>query len=325
MQKKAISMPFNWIFAIIVGAIILFIALYASGNILTTGSTTIGVITTKQFISYFDPFETGITEGKSEPVELQKMSRLFFEVCNPDYNIFGRQSISFQEQTIGGRWVAENSSKTHIGDKYVFAENVVEGKRLVIFSFPIKFPFRIADVIAVTSGEYCFYKTPNKVRTDIRGLNLHLLNINFSDSLDGCSGKIVCFDCNNLQCRQKCDIRVSGEENYKKGIVIKNNKNMYYYDNLLYGAIFSSPEIYECNLKRLMNRLNELGKVYIDKIKIARRVDCSSVLESEIINLMNAGKQLQNSRDLLGLIPIVEEIDDINSKTSSSCRLYRRN
>jgi len=323
MKKKAISMPFNWIFAIIAGAIILFIALYAANNLLKTGSSIIGVTTTKQFVSYFDPFETGLTSGKSEPITLQKKSRLYFENCNHYNNVFGRQSIGFQEQTVGGRW-GENSSRTYLYDRYIFAENIVEGKKLIIFSVPIKIPFRIADVIVISSENYCFYQAPNKVKTDLRGLNLHLYNINFSESLKGCSGKIVCFDCDNLECRKKCDIKVSGQDDYKKGIVIKNNKNIHFYDDLLYGAIFSSPEIYECNLKRLMTRLQELGKVYIDKITVIKREDCNSILGSEIITLMNSAKQLQTSADLQSLIITAEKIDEINSRTSSACRLYRR-
>ena len=42
---------------------------------------------------------------------------------------------------------------------------------------------------------------------------------------------------------------------------------MPYVDSLLYGAILSSPEIYECNVKRLMKKFNYVAELYEGKVQ----------------------------------------------------------
>ena len=72
-----------------------------------------------------------------------------------------------------------------------------------------------------------------------------------------------------------CEISVYGmcesdceENSYDYGKIIKDGEVLYYYDNLMYGAIFSSNDIYKCNVKRLMNRISILSNIYIEKIDI---------------------------------------------------------
>jgi len=101
MNKKAIAMTFNWIFAIIVGAFILFLAIYASGKFIRTSEQSIYTETAASLVSLFDPLETGLASGKASEITFKKESKIFFD-CNENLNLpFGRQTISFSEQTFG--------------------------------------------------------------------------------------------------------------------------------------------------------------------------------------------------------------------------------
>ncbi len=328
-NKKAIALPFNWIFAMIVGAFVLFLALYVSGKIMDTGQIGINTITAKQFISLFDPFETGIASGKSEHIFFKVKSKVFFDKCtsDPDPEPFGRQTIAFSEEMNNGKY-GENSSKVFINDKYIFAEKVVEGKEITVFSKPFSLPFKISDIIVVLSEDYCFYNAPSRVKRDLQGLNIN--NINFSDEITNCIGTIVCFD----DSRRECDIVVIPDSinGYDSGEIIKRNKKedkvdtIYFSGNLLYAGIFSSPEIYECNVNRIIKRFVELAQVYRDKIIIIQRKGCHSTLDSGLLGMINSAKQLRTSEDLsrLGLILNAKDIDDSNKKVKLACRLYQK-
>lgn len=303
-------MGFNWLFAIIAGGFILFIAIYAASKFIGISEQSYTTETAAKFVSLFDPLETGLAAGKSSKVDLQKNSRLFFD-CDETANLpFGRQTISFSEQTFGKKW-SEKSNRVSIKNRYVFSENAIEGKNFYLFSMPFSMPFSIADITVIETGKYCFYDAPNEVIENIEGLNIN--NIIFANSTSECIGTNVCFGGYS-----DCDIKVSTPNNY----VEKDGKKMYYYGNLMYGAIFSSSEIYECNSKRLMSKLNELGKIYIDKIKIMERKECEPRIGEKLYNLIGIAKNLSYSRDLMRLGMSSEEIDEINEAGNPGCKLY---
>ena len=108
--------------------------------------------------------------------------------------------------------------------------------------------------------EYCFINSED-LRNRVSGHRIFFGN---------CSQNSVkvCFES-----ASDCDIEVEGlcddyrcDSEYDYGYVVKNNIRLYYVGDLLYGAIFSSPEIYECNVKRLMKRLIQQALIYKDEI-----------------------------------------------------------
>jgi len=72
VDKKAIAMSFNWIFAIIAGGFILFLAIFAAGQFIRTGEQTIYTETAASLISLFDPLETGLASGKAHEIGFKK-------------------------------------------------------------------------------------------------------------------------------------------------------------------------------------------------------------------------------------------------------------
>jgi hypothetical protein len=322
MRKKAVvSMSFNWMFALIAGGIILFLAFFVAGRLLETGETTASTITAKQFLNTFDPLETGIASGKADQVVFPKPVRIYFETCSHTINSgFGRQTIMISEQSLGNKW-GENSTPVATNDKYVFAEKTVEGKQISLFTRPFKMPFKISDLLVISSKDYCFFQAPIKVKRDLEGLRLDFYNVHFTDNIANCTGTLVCFDNPRRECKN--GIRVFGVNNYETGTVVKNNKNMYFYNNLLYAAIFSDVEIYECNLKRLINRLIEQSHIYLDKIIVMQRTECRSTLNTELLTMISSAKTYTGSEDFNNLVLISKEIDKKNSRTRSACQLYQ--
>ncbi|VVB78475.1 Uncharacterised protein [uncultured archaeon] len=312
-DKRAIEMGFNWIFSIIAGGFILFIAIYASTKFIGVSQQQYGTEAAATISTFLDSLETGLSAGIKNPeMTFNKNTRLYFDCDEVVNSPFGRQTISFSEQTFGNRW-SDQSNRVSIKNKYIFSENAIEGKKFYYFSFPLSMPYSVGDVVVIESGKYCFYDAPTQIIDDISTGGIDVANIIFPNATSDCVGTKVCFGGS-----RECDIKVSISENY----VEKDGKRMYYYGNMIYGAIFSSPEIYECNSKRMMSKLNELGKIYLDKIKIMERKDCEPRLGDKLNTMIGVAKNLTSSRELIRLGNNAEEIDQINEAGKPGCKVY---
>jgi len=201
---------------------------------------------------------------------------------------------------------------------------MIEGKQLNLFSKPFFMPFKIDDIIVISRRNYCFIRAPNEIKDEVQGLNIQ--NIKFSDNIDdgNCTGVKVCF---GEPFDNSCEIKVSGmcedyncESSYDYGKIFRGSDILYYTDSLLYAAIVSSPEIYECNLKRLMKRFEELSLVYIDKIKIIELKGCSSNVGGDLVEMVELARGLETSEDLFILSQKAEIIDTKNK--GAVCGLY---
>jgi hypothetical protein len=318
--EKAVAMPFNWIFAIVVGAFILFLAIFAAVRLMGTGGEISSTITASKFESLFDPLETGLyTTGKAIPVKFKRDSRTFYECSYLDNRPFGKQTIAFTEK-IFDRY-GEAGEAIRVSDKYIFTEDMLEGKTYYAFSQPFYLGYKVADSVIITAGDYCFYQAPEKINNTITRLGLK--NVYFTEDLNSCQGISVCFSES-----VSCDINVEGmcdancEDEYEYGKVRKKGESLYFIEGLMYSAIFSSPEIYECNIKRLMNKFSELASVYIRKIDIIERKGCSSNIKGQLIRMQNKSLSLENSRGLLQLWEESQQMEIANQAVKSNCRLY---
>lgn len=325
VNKKAIEMGFNMMFAIFAGIVILGLAIYGATKIIDTGEKAIYTETSAKLISLLDPLETGLASGESEQIKFKKETRIFFECSSLDNPPFGRQTISFSEQTLGNKF-GEQGGAVPFYNKYVFSKETIQSNLLNIFSKEFLMPFKVADLIIMNSENYCFVEAPNQIEKDINEFS-GIKNIQFSDNLQNCTGITVCFGFQSSE----CDIKVFGsceegfgnicETEFDYGRVSKGLDDLYYADSLLYAAIFSSSEVYDCNLKRLMNKFNELGSIYLDKIKIIQRNGCDSNIEVELRTLMDSAKSLSSSREIIGLTRFAKDIDKMN-QVAGACKLY---
>ena len=69
MNKKGFEFSFSWMFSIIVGSVIIFLAIYAATNILKTSTIEEETKIASQFGSLLNPVETNLEDAKFSFVE----------------------------------------------------------------------------------------------------------------------------------------------------------------------------------------------------------------------------------------------------------------
>lgn len=306
-NKKGVEFQFAWIFGLIVGMTILVLAIYAVTRIIQTEEIAVDAGTAKEIGVLLNPLETGFESAQTTSLILPKETRIFNGCNNQSY--FGRQTISVSQKSFN-KWT-ETDIEVGFSNKYIFSENFTEGRKFLIFSKPFEFPFKISDVVYLTSSEkrYCFTgDVPSDVKDELK--NLGQDNI-FTEECPENSIR-VCFSGGN------CEIDV----NYPQKYVEKNSEIMHFSDDsLMYGAIFANPEIYECQVERLMMRAAQISNLYLEKANTIKARGCNSDLGNELSILINQLNQTKNSAELNdALIFNVEDIEEKNSE--ANCKLW---
>ncbi len=307
MKKKrgALQISFGWLFAIIVGIFIIFLAIYGVTKLMKTERTTIDAKTGKEIGILLNPLETGFESAKTTSFTIPAESRIY-NSCNNAGN-FGKQLIKVSQKSFN-TWT-ETNTDVGFSNKYIFSKEIIEGQTFYIFSKPFDFPFKVADLIYMTSSKdiYCFVNAPEEIEYEIEKLNQENL------LTGGCSDDMinVCFSGN-------CDISV----NYDYGYVKKQGKKMYFVsDALMYAGIFGDVDVYECQLKRLMQRIEELSLIYRDKALLIREKGCESDIDSYLTELSELAEDFDDSKDVLLLEEKIENLDYKN-EMESRCGLW---
>lgn len=309
LNKKAFEMSFAWMFAIIAGIAILFIAIYATTQFIEARKYEIDVQTAAKLAILLDPLETSLESGKSSILSFNSDTRIYNDKCYT-YGNFGEQSIGISGKSGVGGWQKQAYGKP-MYNKYIFSGSMEEGKEFSVFLKPFNMPFKVSDLIFFSGEDYCFVQAPNEIKDELEGLNLK--KIYFTDKKSNCSenSKSVCFP--GYGSASGCKISVYGNDyEFKTGAVSKDGQTLYYTRQLIYAAIFSSPGVYECNVKRLMLRLSNLCLVYKDEIKILEKRGCSSLLDSHLSEMISLAQNLNSSQSLLLVQEKADEIEKIN-------------
>ncbi|MEK6829198.1 MAG: hypothetical protein AABY15_03650 [Nanoarchaeota archaeon] len=305
-NKKAIEFSFTWLFAVIIGTAILVLAIYAATKILSTGGAETSAAAAKEIGVLLNPLETGFEAGVSTSLSLPTDTRIYNGCDN--FSGFGKQQIQVAQKSFGR--FSEPSVNVSFPNKYIFSNETEEGKKFLIFSKPFEFPFKVANLIYLTSSneKYCFIDAPENIKSELSQLKQeNLLVANCSTSPEFI---MVCFDTGT-----SCDIEVR----YNSGYLKKNGDRLRFAtDALMYAAIFSGGGIYECQASRLMQRAEELSSIYIKKANLLQQKDCNSNLD--LLSLLNSFRSYEDSSDLRLLSDKAEEIEVGNRV--SSCRLW---
>ena len=303
-KRGYLQISFAWLFAIIVGGTILFLAIFLSTKLIRTEQTSISAQTGKEIGVLLNPLETSFEVWKTTSLSLPTETRIYNK-CH-DNGIFGRQIIQISQKSFN-KWT-ETDIDVGFSNKYIFLEEYVEGKNFYIFSKPFKFPFKVSDLIYMTSSseKYCFIDAPEDIKEEISILNQENLLV---EDCENSNSIKVCFDGDN------CDINIANYSQY----VEKDGERLYFEgDALMYAAIFSEPEVYECQIKRLMQRVKNLALLYRDKANfIYQKSGCPSNLN--LLPLINFADNLEDSKDLRLASYIIEEIKEQNTGV---CQLW---
>jgi len=302
LRKGSLQISFAWLFAIIVGVFILFLAIFLAMKIMNIGQTQVDAKTAKKIEILLNPLETSFESGKVTNIVLPSEIRIYNK-CDNTGN-FGTQKVQISQKSFG-KWT-ETDVNVPFSNKYIFSDDFVEGKKFYLFSMPFEYPFKVANLIFLTSKEYCFLNPPQKIEEDISSFQEDNIK------MENCSEESVrvCFGFGS-----DCDIKV----NYNQENVEKDGEILYFTGNLVYGAIFADKNIYECQVKRLMQRTEQLSSLYKDKSEFIKE-HCDSGLEIDLLNLKNSVKDFENSEDLFSINSIVNQIENRNSE--GDCRLW---
>ncbi len=311
-KRGFLELSFAWIFALVVGGFILFLSIYIAIKISGPGEALQDVIVSKELGVLLNPLESGFEESQTIKIELQKNTRIGNRCENE--GSFGRQVIGVNEETFG-KWSA-NGSEAGFLNKYIFSENYTEGKNFYIFSSQFMFPFKVADLMVLMSTEkiYCFIDAPQEVQDKM--FYLKLKNVVNKSASSQCPPEsvTVCYSGN-------CDIRIMRNVGSESGQVAKKGKEPVTYDGeaLMYAAIFSDPEIYECQLKRLMQRTKQLASLYNQKAAFVTRYGCNSNLQ--LASLISSIGGYTKSQNILSMVTLVNNIKTSNDN-NRVCRLW---
>jgi len=307
MKRGYLQISFAWLFAIIVGAFILFLAIFASTKIIHLGTYEIDTKTAKTLGGLLNPLETSFETGKITSLTLPTETRIYNK-CNNRGN-FGRQIIQISQKSFN-KW-PEPSGPVGFSNKYIFSDNIIEGKKFYLFSKPFDFPFKVSDLIYITSSQknYCFLDAPENIKEEISDLGQENL---FVDTCSENSIK-VCFSSGT-----NCNVFV----NYNRRNIQKDGEILYFEgDALMYAGIFADKEIYECQLKRLMQRIDQLALLYRDKAVFVSEKGCNSNLNADLLILSNAANNFESSAHLGSINTFVEGIKNKND-ANWECKLW---
>ena len=312
-SKRGFEFSFGWIFSILIGGAVIILAIYATTQLIGSQKditqTTLGA----EFGILLNPIETTLEEAKDpgEPITFRTEARILNK-CS-EIGTFGEQRISLATKSgIGKEW-SKFGRPARFSNKYIFSGELEEGKKFYVFAKPFSMPFTVGSLIYLWTDEYCFVNPKDEIREEIE--DLELKNINISSDVDECGDRSikVCFDST-----LRCNIIVN--DNLKS---VKRGADTVFYDDefdnsLIYAAIFADPDLYECQIRRLMSRASQLAKVYEEKNSI---LGCSQIIGPELRMLASDASSLGSSEGLGGISLQADTIRDGNEKLTT-CKLF---
>lgn len=282
MKKKGyLDISFSWIFALLIGGMILFGAIYGVSKFSSVAGVKESASSATGLGAIFDSLESASEDASSVKLTFSTLTRIKNN-CDA-YGIFGKQGIEV-EKYLKNSWTTSNMNIAW-ENKYLFFENTIEGKDFYAFTKPFFYPYKVANLIYLTSENYCFREAPLDIRKELRDLNQQNFYLSEcpSDSIK------VCFSNS-----QNCDIVV----NYNQGQVEKKGVVLYFEsDELMYGAIFADEKNYNCSVSRLMKRTSLLAKLYQEK-SLFIMDKCETNIYSDLEEFSNQLSTYKNPQDL---------------------------
>ncbi|PIN92958.1 hypothetical protein COU54_04980 [Candidatus Pacearchaeota archaeon CG10_big_fil_rev_8_21_14_0_10_31_24] len=317
-NKNGFEMSFGMIFSIIVGGIIIFLAVYATNSLFKTEKRIVDSESSQELSNILNPLSTSIESGSKPGNITFNVESKIENNCLQDGKL-GTQEISVSSRSgIGKPWQGAGIPSKSSGS-YIFSERELQGKEFFTLIKPINLPFKVGDIVLLWNNEYCFVEPPRIIEEDIIDFDLNTKKMKIVSSLNECSknSKKVCFDSGGVY-SDSCDSIV----NVDAKRVVKNKKIVYYEDNLILGAVISDPEIYECQVSRILNRAGAIASVYIDKSELvsSKSGGCSSAMQPDLI-IFKSQTENSSSKDLYNLLLLSEKIE--NSNKNSICPLWK--
>lgn len=313
MNGKKGMVEFGWIFSIIVGAVILFLAFYFISTNASEKKTVQETIEAQNLDAALNPFGYlgDVANITRMPIKLSEKSEITIE-CISEGTI-GYDSI----ETAGTGKGSGTGIARKIYDKYIYSDlSGTKVKNLEGMAVALKAPWRVADLIMLWPVEkkYCFTKSmPKEMRDEINRTGIPDVFAEYSEQCP--EGSITI----GMAC-SGYDINVCQQE--QGNYVSKNGVKIYYSGSaLMYSAIFSEQNLYNCNLNRLGKRLALQGSLYESKANSTGCTSGNAAFEKMISaanDLSIADSNLKIANALKSIESASADIEIINS----NCKLY---
>lgn len=312
INKKGFEMSFGWIFSVIVGATIIFLAIYGVSKMIGTERVIIDSKTALELKEIISPLSTSSESGaKPIPIKFPSETKIA-NTCDKIGN-YGSQKIAVSTRSgIGKEW-QEAGKPVSLQDNYLFSDKEIQGKEFFSMISPLNMPFKIGDLVVMWSDKYCFVNPSKEIEEDIKDLELEKSNILPVSSVSQCpsESKIVCFE-QGLSNKKQCEISVD----LATKRVFKKEKIIYYEKPFVYSAIFSDPELYECQISRITKKTSFFADVYSEKSSsISTRSNGCSSLVQPLLAAYASSLKGADSAEIGAIWKQAEEIEEINEKT----------
>ena len=318
-KRGFLQISFSWLFAIVAGVFILSFAIYGAVKFMDLGQTTSDVKIAKEIGILLNPLETGFETGKATFLTLPTESKINNKCDNT--GVFGRQVIQVSQKNFG-EW-SDSDVDVAMRNKYLFSDKNVEGKKFYLFSKPFNFPFKVADLIYLTSSDkkYCFLGLDDdnleNIESELSTLKETQKNIILEDCPTSKDVIKVCF-VTGVSSTSGCDIKVNTNLEY-----VENNGKIYFEGNdaLMYAAIFADTEVYECQLKRLMQRTEQLSLIYKEK---ADFTGCGDNLKGDLVSISSSANDfIEDDESGSNIAFMAKLVGDIENKNDlAGCKLW---
>ena len=323
LYKKG-EFNFEWLFAIVAGCAILVLAIYGATRFSNTLKYQSDTELAKKLSIILDPLQAGFTEGKSSSIQFNQDTKIN-NVC--DSWKYGANKISASTKSTSKTGWSKNGAETKIENKYLFSST--EGaKKYIVFSVPFNLGFKVSDLLLMTSEKYCYVNPPEEIETLIKGLKIE----NFKVNNENCGNNSirVCFKSSKSKTIYKnCNITVYGlcdncESNFEYGYVEKAGKRLYFIENLVYAAIISNQDLYNCNVKRLFYRASSLSELYIEKGNSMASRSCFENLKPQLLSfvktLESASRLERFDSVLISINMLAQELSEKNN--AEACDIW---
>jgi len=290
---------FVWLFAIVAGGAILFLAIYGTLRFGDTARFQSDTEIAKSIAIITDPLQAGFAEGSFGKILFRQETRIN-NVCFD--NEFGKNDISVATRSsVGEEWNLPGGA-TSIHNKYIFSSGKSSGLDYYVFSKPFNFPYEVSDLIFLTSENYCFVNAPDGV-PGLDVPNIEVNNCSVADAVRVCFGSGS--DCDVMvygSCSSGCD------SVFDEGVVVKGGIDMRYVGSLMYGAIFSDKGIYDCNVRRLTYRAGKIAEEFVDKADLMDARGCNTNLKPDLIfwGAMVGNASVDDLASLRGMANMIE-------------------
>lgn len=273
MQKKGFEFSFTWMFVLIVGAAILFLAVFMASRLITREEKTYNSEVAAELSAALTPIETSVEDEKYAPIRFPAETRVVNE-CDAE-GTFGEQALSVTVRSgVGNEW-AKTGIPYRSPYSFIFSPDSFQATQAHVIASSVALPFHVGNAVVLYAEGYCFVNPPETIEDTLVQLGAEGMTIAPSRSACPEQSISVCFSTNG------CDIRVDAED-LRRGVVHKGTETLPFVEGLFYAALVAEPDLYTCQLTRIRKRTSEVAHLYAEKSAFLDARGCSSHLATDL-------------------------------------------